>query len=95
MWLYFHQNLPVPFHFSLNFFLTYYKDPELDPDPHSFSKLDPYPDPHKVNADPKHWLKGNERHFAGARAETFGPAPGRQYNIKFYKQKQSSFEIKS
>jgi hypothetical protein len=30
-------------------FLTYIQDPDL----HSFSKLDP--DPHKVNADPKHW----------------------------------------
>jgi hypothetical protein len=31
-------------------------DPE--PDPHSLKKLDPdpEPDPHKVNADPKHWF---------------------------------------
>jgi hypothetical protein len=30
---------------------------KLDPDPHSPKKLDPDPAPHKVNADPKHWLR--------------------------------------
>jgi hypothetical protein len=31
---------------------------KLDPDPHSLKKLDPdpEPDPHKVDADPKHSL---------------------------------------
>jgi hypothetical protein len=39
----------------------------LDPDPHAFSKLDQdpnqrslkklHPDPHKVNADPEHWIR--------------------------------------
>jgi hypothetical protein len=29
-------------------------DPEPDPDPHSAKMLDP--DPHKTDADPKHWL---------------------------------------
>jgi hypothetical protein len=28
---------------------------KLDPDLHSPKKLDPDSDPHKVNADPKHW----------------------------------------
>jgi hypothetical protein len=28
-------------------------DPELDPDQHSSKSLDP--DPHIMNADPKHW----------------------------------------
>jgi hypothetical protein len=36
-------------------FLTYYLDPEEDPDQQSFLKLGPDPDldPHKVYADPK------------------------------------------
>jgi hypothetical protein len=53
--------------FNLSFkilFLTCYLDPNQnpnlfqkqgpDPDLHSLKKLDP--DPHKINADPKHWL---------------------------------------
>jgi hypothetical protein len=27
-----------------------------DPDPHSAKMLDPDPDPHKTDADPKHWF---------------------------------------
>jgi hypothetical protein len=27
-----------------------------DPDPHSAKMLDPDPDPHKTDADPKHWV---------------------------------------
>jgi hypothetical protein len=27
----------------------------MDPDPYSSKMLDPYPDPHITNADPKHW----------------------------------------
>jgi hypothetical protein len=29
---------------------------DADPVPHSLKLLDPGPDLHKVNADPKHWL---------------------------------------
>jgi hypothetical protein len=32
-------------------------DPDPEPDPHSLKKPDPEPDPHKVNADPKHWVQ--------------------------------------
>jgi hypothetical protein len=30
-------------------------DPEFDPDQHLSKKLDTYPDPHIMNADPKNW----------------------------------------
>jgi hypothetical protein len=35
-------------------------DPDPEPDPHSLKKLDPdpEPDPHQVNADPKHCRSG-------------------------------------
>jgi hypothetical protein len=30
----------------------------LYPDPLSYKRLDPYPDPHTIDADPKHWTPG-------------------------------------
>jgi hypothetical protein len=40
---------------------------KLDPDPHSLKNLDSDPDPHKVNADPKHWLKSLYGHNTATR----------------------------
>jgi hypothetical protein len=37
----------------------------LDPDPHSYKMLDPYPDPHVNNADPKHCRKPLKKTFCG------------------------------
>ncbi len=48
------------FFFSCNFFQFSIKtqDSELDPDPQLWKMLDPYLDPHKINADPQPWLEG-------------------------------------
>jgi hypothetical protein len=39
--------------FTIFLLLTYIQDPE----PHSPKKLNLDPDPHKVNAEPKHWIQ--------------------------------------
>jgi hypothetical protein len=53
-------------------------------DPHSFSKLDPDPVPHKVNADPKHWFR---RRIAlslyDCESDLFSCSKGLRYTVPF------------